>query len=85
MMEEFGPIINMSSMRFEAFHLPFKKYAAVTKNRKDLCYSLAERFQLGQSDVFLQNSAFPNLIISYSQCENFVTTITMLNTNKKNM
>ena len=66
-MKEMGPVVNFWSMRYEAKHLPFKKYSNVTCNRINLCLSLAVRNQLAQSDSFLQQQAFTLPCISYSK------------------
>lgn len=53
-MKEFGPLNNMSSMRPEAFHSLLKRYTNVVRNRINLSYSLANRYQLSQTCMFLK-------------------------------
>ncbi|KAJ8017774.1 hypothetical protein HOLleu_44589 [Holothuria leucospilota] len=44
----FGPLVACSTMRFEGKHSYFKSLAHKTKNRKNLCLTLAKRHQLLQ-------------------------------------
>ena len=53
LMLKFGPLKDVWTMRGEAKHRPPKQYAHVNHNRKDLAYSIARRYQIAQSDFFL--------------------------------
>lgn len=44
-MEQFGPLVNCTTMRYEAKHSYFKDLARKTKNRKNLSKTLAMRHQ----------------------------------------
>lgn len=44
----FGPLIHLQTLRFEGKHNYFKELVSRTKNRKNICKSLAERHQYYQ-------------------------------------
>ncbi|XP_071153109.1 uncharacterized protein [Mytilus edulis] len=45
MIKQFGPLLHLQTLRFEAKHNYFKELVYRSKNRKNMCKSLAERHQ----------------------------------------
>ncbi|XP_061712672.1 uncharacterized protein LOC133521619 [Cydia pomonella] len=53
MLQKFGPLVSIWSMRFEAKHRLSKLSANVSSNRRNVCKSLAIRHQLKLNNLFL--------------------------------
>lgn len=52
-LHQIGPIVNISSMRYESKHQEFKQMARVARSRKNLLYTLALKYQLKISHLLL--------------------------------
>ena len=72
-MRTFGPVINTWCMRYEDYHLILKKYCSATRNRINLCYSIALRNQLILSDYFLRRNPFAEWLITFSKYKSCVS------------
>lgn len=58
-MREIGPLQNIWSMRYEAKHQQCKQIAAMTRNRVNICRTLALKNQLNFNNDIVQNKFFP--------------------------
>jgi hypothetical protein len=56
MMDKFGPLILLWSMRFEAKHRMSKIAANTSSSRRNICITLAIRHQLQLNDIFIKGS-----------------------------
>ncbi|KYN22123.1 hypothetical protein ALC57_05487 [Trachymyrmex cornetzi] len=55
LMKKFGPLNNMSSIRYEAKHKQVKEYSKVITSRKNACYTLSLKHQLQLRSRFVHN------------------------------
>lgn len=62
LMKSLGPLVNLSSMRFESKHRESKLTAYVTSSRINICKSLAIKHQLKLSLRFLSNQGYENTV-----------------------
>ncbi|CAI6369501.1 unnamed protein product [Macrosiphum euphorbiae] len=56
MMEKFGPLISLWSMRFEAKHRISKISANTSSNRRNICKTLAIKHQLQLNNIFIKGT-----------------------------
>lgn len=75
-MNEIGPLKHISSMRFEAFHQPFKKCATSCNTRVNLIKTILTKYQL----------SIANLLVNYEELNgNNVEKGKLINCNEKNI
>lgn len=71
MMLRFGPLINTWTLRFEGKHNYFKEISRPTKNRKNLCKTLAQRHELMQASYRTQSNLLSDDFINHTKGDLF--------------
>lgn len=74
-MKIFGPLKNMSSMRFEGKHKQIKENSKVITSRENPCYTLSLKHQLQLCDRLIRNEGFSDRI-TYGT---FISNVTVTN------
>lgn len=64
-----GPPRNFWCFRYEAEHKKFKSYARATSSRKNICFSLAKKFQFKFANLLIQEVPPPFIVEPYHRIE----------------